>query len=82
MATTFSATGKARTGNNGRHLGLALLVIATAQLMVVRAGVSMAFSEGLSDTGDLTGRGRPFQRGAITAPHWVRSDDCQSDDRL
>src|SRR5579864_2308644 len=35
MATTFSAIGKARTGNNGRHLGLALLVIATAQLMVV-----------------------------------------------
>jgi erythrin-vacuolar iron transport family protein len=30
------------------------------------AGVSMAFSEGLSDTGDLTGRGRPFLRGAIT----------------
>jgi hypothetical protein len=32
----------------------------------IGAGVSMAFSEGLSDTGDLTGRGRPFQRGAIT----------------
>ena len=30
------------------------------------AGVSMAFSEGLSDTGDLTGRGSPLQRGAIT----------------
>ena len=30
------------------------------------AGVSMAFSEGLSDTGDLTGRGSPFSRGAIT----------------
>lgn len=30
------------------------------------AGVSMAFSEGLSDTGDLTGRGNPFVRGAIT----------------
>jgi VIT1/CCC1 family predicted Fe2+/Mn2+ transporter len=26
----------------------------------------MAFSEGLSDTGDLTGRGRPVVRGAIT----------------
>jgi hypothetical protein len=26
----------------------------------------MAFSEGLSDTGDLTGRGSPFLRGAIT----------------
>ena len=30
------------------------------------AGVSMAFSEGLSDTGDLTGRGNPYRRGAIT----------------
>ncbi len=30
------------------------------------AGVSMAFSEGLSDTGDLTGRGKPLVRGAIT----------------
>jgi len=32
----------------------------------VGAGVSMAFSEGLSDTGDLTGRGNPYIRGAIT----------------
>jgi erythrin-vacuolar iron transport family protein len=32
----------------------------------VGAGVSMAFSEGLSDTGDVTGRGRPYLRGAIT----------------
>ncbi len=32
----------------------------------VGAGVSMAFSEGLSDTGDLTGRGKPLARGAIT----------------
>jgi VIT1/CCC1 family predicted Fe2+/Mn2+ transporter len=30
------------------------------------AGVSMAFSEGLSDTGDLTGRGNPMLRGVIT----------------
>jgi hypothetical protein len=29
------------------------------------AGVSMAFSEGLSDTGDMTGRGSPYLRGAI-----------------
>jgi VIT1/CCC1 family predicted Fe2+/Mn2+ transporter len=26
----------------------------------------MAFSEGLSDTGELTGRGNPFVRGGIT----------------
>ena len=32
----------------------------------IGAGVSMAFSEGLSDTGDLTGRGRSYLRGAIT----------------
>jgi erythrin-vacuolar iron transport family protein len=32
----------------------------------IGAGVSMAFSEGLSDTGDLTGRGSPLLRGAIT----------------
>jgi hypothetical protein len=32
----------------------------------IGAGVSMAFSEGLSDTGELTGRGSPYSRGAIT----------------
>jgi erythrin-vacuolar iron transport family protein len=32
----------------------------------IGAGISMAFSEGLSDTGDLTGRGSPWLRGAIT----------------
>jgi erythrin-vacuolar iron transport family protein len=30
------------------------------------AAVSMGFSEGLSDTGELTGRGSPIVRGAIT----------------
>jgi VIT1/CCC1 family predicted Fe2+/Mn2+ transporter len=30
------------------------------------AGISMAFSEGLSDTGELTGRGSPLHRGVIT----------------
>ena len=32
----------------------------------IAAGVSMAYSEGLSDTGELTGRGNPVVRGAIT----------------
>ena len=32
----------------------------------IGAGVSMAFSEGLSDSGELTGRGNPYLRGAIT----------------
>lgn len=31
----------------------------------VGAGISMAFAEGLSDTGELTGRGRPLKRGVI-----------------
>src|SRR3954462_13507964 len=32
----------------------------------IAAGISMAYSEGLSDTGELTGRGNPVMRGAIT----------------
>jgi erythrin-vacuolar iron transport family protein len=32
----------------------------------IAAGISMAYSEGLSDTGELTGRGSPVKRGAIT----------------
>ena len=32
----------------------------------IGAGISMAFSEGLSDTGELTGRGSPIMRGTIT----------------
>src|SRR5436305_14396198 len=32
----------------------------------IAAGISMAYSEGLSDTGELTGRGSPVVRGAIT----------------
>jgi erythrin-vacuolar iron transport family protein len=32
----------------------------------IGAGVSMAFSEGLSDTGEVTGRGNPYLRGSIT----------------
>jgi VIT1/CCC1 family predicted Fe2+/Mn2+ transporter len=30
------------------------------------AAISMGFSEGLSDTGELTGRGNPIMRGSIT----------------
>jgi erythrin-vacuolar iron transport family protein len=32
----------------------------------IGAAISMAFSEGLSDTGELTGRGNPVLRGSIT----------------
>jgi EmrB/QacA subfamily drug resistance transporter len=35
MTTTLSATSEAGTGTRNRHLGVALLVIATAQLMIV-----------------------------------------------
>ena len=38
----------------------------TGAATALGAGISMAFSEGLSDTGDLTGRGGPVLRGAIT----------------
>ena len=38
----------------------------TGAATALGAGVSMAFSEGLSDTGDLTGRGSPYLRGMIT----------------
>src|SRR5207237_7257447 len=31
----------------------------------VGAGISMAFAEALSDSGELTGRGRPLRRGII-----------------
>jgi hypothetical protein len=40
--------------------------VLTGAATALGAGVSMAFSEGLSDTGDLTGRGRPVPRGEIT----------------
>jgi len=39
-----------------------LVGIATA----TGAGISMAFAEGLSDNGELTGRGNPLLRGAVT----------------
>lgn len=32
----------------------------------IGAGISMAFAEALSDDGSLTGRGRPYVRGAVT----------------
>jgi len=37
----------------------------TGVAAAVGAGISMAFAEALSDTGELTGRGRPFRRGVI-----------------
>jgi hypothetical protein len=46
---------------SGSHAAL-FVGLATA----VGAGISMAFSEGLSDTGEQTGRGTGFARGAVT----------------
>ena len=46
---------------SGSHAAL-FVGLATA----VGAGISMAFSEGLSDTGEQTGRGSAAARGAIT----------------
>jgi hypothetical protein len=46
---------------SGSHAAL-FVGLATA----VGAGISMAFSEGLSDTGDQTGRGTAIARGAVT----------------
>src|ERR1700694_435763 len=46
---------------SGSHAAL-FVGLATA----VGAGISMAFSEGLSDTGEQTGRGSAAVRGAVT----------------
>jgi VIT1/CCC1 family predicted Fe2+/Mn2+ transporter len=46
-----------------RDPGITFLVGLAA---AVGAGISMGFSEGLSDDGSLTGRGHPFLRGTIT----------------
>src|ERR671934_447288 len=43
-----------------------LFAFVAGLVTAIGAGVSMGFSEGLSDTGELTGRGNPVVRGAIT----------------
>ena len=43
-----------------------LFAFVAGLVTAIGAGVSMGFSEGLSDTGELTGRGNPVIRGAIT----------------
>src|SRR5215211_6621524 len=42
----------------------------------IAAGISMAYSEGLSDTGELTGRGNPVVRGAITGVGTFLGGSC------
>lgn len=46
------------------HRSQTTFLIGTAA--AVGAGISMAFAEGLSDDGELTGRGKPLLRGFIT----------------
>jgi VIT1/CCC1 family predicted Fe2+/Mn2+ transporter len=43
-----------------------LFAFVAGLVTAIGAGISMGFSEGLSDTGELTGRGNPYMRGAIT----------------
>jgi VIT1/CCC1 family predicted Fe2+/Mn2+ transporter len=43
-----------------------LFAFVAGLVTAIGAGVSMGFSEGLSDTGELTGRGNPIARGSIT----------------
>ncbi len=57
LAPIFSVALATHTPRYAFYAGLAT---------AIGAGVSMAFSEGLSDTGELTGRGAPLARGTIT----------------
>ena len=60
LSTLAPIFGIALASHNTRYAFVAGLVTALG------AGVSMGFSEGLSDTGELTGRGNPLMRGSIT----------------
>jgi erythrin-vacuolar iron transport family protein len=60
LSTLAPIFGIALASHNTRYAFVAGLVTALG------AAVSMGFSEGLSDTGELTGRGNPWTRGLIT----------------
>jgi erythrin-vacuolar iron transport family protein len=60
LSTLAPIFGIALATHNPRFAFIAGLVTALG------AAVSMGFSEALSDTGELTGRGSPLKRGAIT----------------
>ena len=60
LSTLAPIFGVALASHNTRLAFVAGLVTA------IGAGVSMGFSEGLSDTGEFTGRGNPLMRGSIT----------------
>jgi erythrin-vacuolar iron transport family protein len=46
--------------------GVPLKAFLVGMAAATGAGISMAFSEALSDTGEITGRGNPWVRGGIT----------------
>ena len=46
--------------------GVSFSAFRVGMATAVGAGISMAFAEGLSDDGALTGRGNPLARGAVT----------------
>jgi VIT1/CCC1 family predicted Fe2+/Mn2+ transporter len=60
LSTLAPIFGIALASHNTRYAFVAGLATALG------AAVSMGFSEALSDTGELTGRGNPVARGAIT----------------
>jgi VIT1/CCC1 family predicted Fe2+/Mn2+ transporter len=60
LSTLAPIFGIALASHSTRYAFVAGLVTALG------AAVSMGFSEGLSDTGELTGRGNPWMRGLIT----------------
>ena len=60
LSTLAPIFGIALASHNTRYAFVAGLATALG------AAVSMGFSEALSDTGELTGRGNPIVRGAIT----------------
>jgi rubrerythrin len=57
LAPVFAAAFATKSSHDAFVVGLAASV---------GAGISMAFAEALSDDGSLTGRGRPYLRGAVT----------------
>jgi len=57
LAPLFAAAGLTHSSHKAFFVGLAA---------AVGAGISMGLSEALSDDGEVTGRGKPILRGAIT----------------
>jgi rubrerythrin len=57
LAPVFAAALATKKSNDAFLVGLAASI---------GAGISMAFTEALSDDGSMTGRGRPWLRGAVT----------------